>query len=228
MKTIYVLRRNAGFTLLELLIAIAIFAILTGIAYSGFGSLTHTKMVVEEESDDLAELQRAIMVLERDFIQTSPRSVRIGNNERTPAMFSQPGAEFIVEFSRNGWRNPVDLPRSNLQRVAYQIKENILYRFHWQNIDRVRYEEPVSRKILSGVDKFELQFLDQDDQWISKWPPGFGLDTGNEISENLPQAVSLNFYLEKWGNIKKILIITGSGAERNKLLPAINDENAKL
>jgi general secretion pathway protein J len=115
--------RHYGFTLVELLIALAIAAIISVGTLFLFNTSLNSKDVVEEQSTVFAQTNRMMRIVEQDFIQLSPfRSVRDPYGEfQKPIQLTFEG----LFFTRNGWANSRLLPteRSTLQRVHYRLAE---------------------------------------------------------------------------------------------------------
>lgn len=163
-------RASRGFTLLELLVAIAIFAILALMAYGGLDSVLNQRRAVEQRLDQIAQLQKAYMRLRTDLQQIRNRPVRDAFGDEVPAVLLSPGAS-ILEFTRGGWRNPTYQPRSSQERVSYRLADGRLVRTSWRVLDRVQGYEPVDLEVLDRVDTLEWRFLDPAGQWQPNWPP---------------------------------------------------------
>lgn len=198
-------RRMAGFTLLELLVAMAVFAVLAVMAYQGLSAVLTTRAAVERQADRLRELQTAWLLIGRDLQQTSPRWIRdeLGS-ELVPI---KGGESFIplLEFTRAGYRNPAGLPRSSLERVAYQVKLNELSRWRWRVLDRTQDSQPVARVVLTGINRVALRFLDASREWQPTWPPPDLAPGGAD----LPRAVEVTLELEDWGRITRLFALPG-------------------
>ena len=128
--------RIGGFTLLELLVAVAVFAILSAMAYGGLRNVIDNSRQTESAMQRLQQVQLAMLNLSRDFTQLSLRSIRDEYGNSTNYLLSGQGSDIIIEFTRGGRRNPAELLRSHLQRVAYKLEENTLSRLHWPHLDR--------------------------------------------------------------------------------------------
>ncbi|MBU0730674.1 MAG: type II secretion system minor pseudopilin GspJ [Proteobacteria bacterium] len=205
---------NKGFTLLELLVAFAVFAVLATIAYGGLNSIIDTRVAVAGESARLAQLQRAFSIMERDVEQAVSRSIRDELGEFQPAMLLRgDSVEPVLEFTRNGWRNPTGSARSNLQRVAYGIRENNLIRYHWPVLDRVQDTAAIERVVLEGVDAFQVSFF-RADSWHEVWPPAVSASISIvQQRAMLPGAVAIAVDVGGWGELKRIfLIASGDGS----------------
>ena len=108
-----------GFTLLEVLIAIAIFALLGLGSYRMLHSVLNTDEATRQHELQLREVVRAFAVLEQDVAQVGARPVRDGFAELRPALLGEV-EPVAMEFTRLGWRNPLGSPRSAWQRVRWQ------------------------------------------------------------------------------------------------------------
>ena len=112
-----------GFTLLELLIAIAVFAIMSVMAYGGLSSVISNSTKIEKELEKIRQVQRTMSTITRDLTQITYRSIRdeFGNTQAN--VTANINTDYLVEFTRNGRRNPAKLLRSHLLRVAYKLEE---------------------------------------------------------------------------------------------------------
>ncbi len=199
-------RCQRGFTLLELVVAVGIFALMSAIAYGGLLSVLATAGGTEAQSDRLGEIQLAMARLERDVEQLVPRPVRDQFGDLRQALVAGAGGT-VMEFTRAGYLNPVDLPRSTLQRVQWALDGDTLYRAPWPVLDSpTGAAEPALETVLTEVEELELRFLGRDDQWHVEWP----LDRGGDTSTSMPRAVEVRLALSDWGEIRRILMIPGS------------------
>ena len=150
-----------GFTLLELLVAMAIFAVISALALGGLNAVVTQQTIAKAQMQRLAELQRALRYLTDDFAQLNPRFVRqvLGDSMDPPLVTDQLG-ENVVRLSRSGWRNPVPVARGTLQRVQYRIEEEDLIREYWLVMDYPLGVEPRSEVVLEDVTEIEIEYLD--------------------------------------------------------------------
>jgi general secretion pathway protein J len=194
---------NAGFTLIEILVAMAIFTII-GLASTGvLNSVINSDQLSSERFEKLEELQRAMLTIERDILQIVPRKVRI-NSEPVSAVIS--GGEDVFDsdadgigFVRAGWHNPqMLLPRSTLQAVGYRIQEQQLQRLYGNYVDNVIGYEPKIKILLSDVEDFRVSFLTQYEQLEEpeEWQETYS-------SETLPIAISITIVSKTFGEIRR-------------------------
>lgn len=194
--------QRSGFTLLELLVALAIFSVLSVLAYNGIESMISSKQHVEKEADRLAALQIAVTRLSRDLEQAVNRPVRNESGEEEPAFVSRFSREEELELTRTGWANPAGRRRSSLQRVAYGLNEGKLLRYSRPVLDQSSGQEPYSQTLLEQVDSLEARFLDHSGNWHDQWPPA------TPRSRDLPRAVEITLELKDWGEIRRLLVLT--------------------
>jgi len=196
---------NRGFTLLELLIAISIFALLSLMAYSALSSAVRQRQQGEEAAYQLKGLQMGLLMLERDLQQAVDRPVQVGAT-------LEPAFEFVpldnrMNLTHTGWSNPLGQPRSQLQRVAYRYEKGKLYRDSWFHLDRL-VDEPVQEAVLlDGLEDWKLRFLNLDHQWQDSWPPR---GANGVVTEALPLAVEFSFKKQGWGEIRRLIRLPGS------------------
>jgi general secretion pathway protein J len=200
--------RQHGFTLLEVLVAIAIFAFVGVMALSGYTQLQKQTEYQQLRLERIREIQRAVQTLAQDFTQLEPRAIRepLGD-QRLPALMAGEGIDYKVEFTRAGWSNTAGLPRPTLQRVAYRLDQDGLWRDYWRVLDRTQASEPVRYKLLTGVRAVSFRFLAPSQEWVDLWPqPG-----GNPVEQQRlrPAAVEVTLDLEDWGQIRRVIEVAG-------------------
>lgn len=198
-------RRVSGFTLLELLVAMGIFAVIGAMALGGLNTVVGQTTVAREQMDRLARLQRALRLMSGDFSSLAPRFVRdeLGTAGEAPLLAD--GRLFGVELrlSRNSWPNPAGLPhRGTLQRVQYRLDEDKLIREYWPVMEHVLGQEPRSEELLSGVNEFKLLYLDTQDEWQTQWPPA---QTAITVASQRPRAVRIVLDLQDWGPVERLI-----------------------
>lgn len=203
-------RGSVGFTLMEVLVSIAIFALVGVMALSGYTQLQQQTEYQQKRLERVHDVQRAVQFIAQDLMQIEPRAIRepIGD-QRIPAVVSGDSVEYKIEFTRAGWTNTAGLQRPTLQRVAYRLDaDGALWRDHWRVLDRTQTSEPVRVRLLTDVNSVTFRFMDAQRAWVERWPTLEGqnpLDAGR----SRPVAVEVTLDLEDWGEIRRIVEVSG-------------------
>ena len=205
--------RGRGFTLLELLVALFIAAVMFAMGYGAITQALTSRDSLKEQQAHLLELQTAVRVLEQDFMQLAPRPVRqaIGDEPAQPALLGAvPGTQPIVALTRGGWANPAGLQRPGLQRVAYFLENGTLRREYWNVLDPTLASTTTKRDLMTHVKAVTLRYLDQAHQWQEQWPPGTAaIRTQEWTLRQRPLAVEITLDTEGWGKVVRIIEIAG-------------------
>jgi general secretion pathway protein J len=196
-------RYSGGFTLLELLLAITIFAIISTFMYAGLKVVLDTEQHTTRYNQRITKLQLGFNLIQRDIIQLTDRKIRDQHGDHQAALYSGGLSGVLLELTRGGHANPMNLPRSNLQRIGYQLEEETLYRYTWRVLDRAQDSEPNKFKIIEGITSLEMIYYDKDLNKLNQWPPEI---RGSEPDEEppLPVAIEINLELEDMGEIRRI------------------------
>ncbi len=200
--------RQRGFTLLELIVAIAILAIMAGAAYAGWFNVTRIAQSSERVVESYDAMERTFYWLQEDFEQIVNRDMvdELGGKRKSIEV-SQAGG-FVVAVTRGGWANPALLqlpPRSDLQRVAYILDdEQRLLRRYWYHVDRFDLNAYRERKLLDNVDAITFRFLDLSGKWQNTWPPEDNTDDDFAL---LPRAVETTIEVEGIGSVSRLFVL---------------------
>lgn len=205
-------RRNSarGFTLFELLVAMAIFAVIGLLTSGGLNAVIDRHEQLSVTSDDLRTLQYAVRRMTRDMQQLQPRPVRRETGGGyVPALMADGRSEVLVELTTGGWSNPLGMPRSTLQRVSYRVEDETLIRAHWLVLDRTLAQEPVETPLLDDVEVVEIRYLGANDEWFTEWPQQPYETESPSTIRGLPRAVEIAFETPQWGRIVRLIELTG-------------------
>lgn len=194
--------QSRGFTLIEVVIAMAIFAILAALAYSGLQSVIDSKSHTEAGLERLQAVQMSMLTLSSDLQQIAPRDAQDALGGRLDKLSTQ-SSEYLLEFTRGGWRNPAESPRSSLQRVAYKLDEDRLIRIYWSHVDRADEERRVERVLIDNIESLQLRFLNEQEEWTEDWPEASVLASGS--NSPLPLAIEATLDTHDWGEITRLL-----------------------
>lgn len=192
-----------GFTLLELLVATSVFAIMSVMAYGGLSSVISNSTQTEIQLEKLQTVQHAMFMMTRDFTQIVKRNIRDEFGNTQAYLTAGTNIDYLVEFTRNGRRNPAKLLRSHLLRVAYKFEDNNLIRLFWPQLDRVQGMEPYEDILLEDVKLAELRYLDDSGEWHDQWPPLSATAAPGATSDS-PRAIEFKLELDGWGELTRI------------------------
>lgn len=194
-----------GFTLLELLVAIAIFAMLGLGSFQLLSGTINTRDVAREHDQSLLQLQKAFAVINRDLAQAMPRPIRNDYGDPVAALLLQNNG---LEFSRTGWPNPLQQSRSQMQRVRYELNtKGELWRLNWAQLDRDRGVQPQRALLLTHVDGLQVRVMTDAGQMEREWPP-YQAQTATSSNDSslavLPAAVELVVNVKPWGEVRRV------------------------
>lgn len=207
---------DKGFTLIEVLLAIAITAVVTLMAYNGLSAAINVAESVEANSEQLADLQLSISVLERDIRHAVNRPIIDGFGDEQVAFAGSETDEYLLLLTRTGWTNYTQTRRAELQRVGYLIEDDELWRESWLVLDRWDDDEYKQRVLLyKGIDEVNIAFLKSIDsasvsssadielEWLDDWPETAG-------TNELPEAVEIELEIRDYGKLRRLIELSGA------------------
>jgi len=193
--------RNRGFTLVELLVALAIFAVLSGFAYRALDTMLASREALERESRKWRDVTVFVGRVERDLGAVLARRTAIGASGTPLAPVSS-----AIDAANGG--NGLALSRSGSplqenalaapQRVAYRLQGTQVQRLAWNGVDVGPRDEPAAVPVLADVRALEFRFLAPTGEWRAAWGlPGSG--------ENAPAAVEMRLELASGERIVRLV-----------------------
>ena len=181
-----------GFTLLEILIAVAIFSLVSTATFSMLQQTIKASDVFDDKASYLVELQRAQRLLQQDFSQVVARTVRDQYGDVLPAVMSENMSwGTAIEVSRTGRANPLEKPRSNLLRLRYFFDGEKVIRRTWKQLDRAPEAEYLDQVVLNDVKTWQVRFLNGEKQWRDSWPEEL-----DDTKTTLPNAFEVKLSLD--------------------------------
>jgi general secretion pathway protein J len=189
-----------GFSLIELLVALAVFAALAAAAYGGLSGIARTRGALAERQDRLAAIVRAVSTFERDLRQAVSRPVR--GNARGEIVPALAGTADRIELTRLGFANPRAEPRSNLERVVYATDARKLVRGRYAALDRAPNSVPAATVLLDDVDALRLRYLGADGAWRDTWPPQ---SDDAQTAELLPRVIEFRIGTGDTGELRRVI-----------------------
>lgn len=200
--------KQSGFTLIEILIAIAIFATLSLAAYQILQGVLRSGEISRVHDKNLVEIQRGMLLIERDFVQMVARVSRQSGIEDENLQALYVGEKVLdsdsegIEFNRLGWTNPLNLlPRSNVLRVGYRVKNNQLQRLYYLYPDTVAGQKPEQQVILNDVDSLTFRLWNTD--WVTKWTS----------PKQIPTGIEMTITSKHYGELKRVFLLPDSAVE---------------
>jgi general secretion pathway protein J len=199
--------KTQGFTLLEILIALFIFSILSLILVGALQNVISAQTGTEKNAERLRTVQMALLIISRDIEQTINRPIVVAGQEELPFM----GTEHQFTLTHAGFANPTgNVLRSTLQRANYAWEGQTLWRTTWNVLDRVSDQSLPSRRALLEVIDARFQYLDKEGRFHDNWP------TQREAQEALPRAVKIELTFQGWGKLSQLYVIS---AQSSKAVP---------
>lgn len=197
-------RHSRGFTLIEVLVALAIFGVMAAIAYTALGLTLSNAEMLGDRMDRLQSIQRTMRYLGNDLSMAAPRPVRdeLGDGF-IPAVSVTAANEYALAVTHGGWANPAGLPRSTQQRSVYVLDEDRLLRVYYTVLDGTYSNAPISTEILDGVIALEFRLIQDNGEVTTEWPPVGA--SGPAAFTMRPRAVEIILTLENEGELRRII-----------------------
>jgi len=202
------MKRSRGFTLLELLVAIGIFALVSAIAYGSLARFMDDRARLDTEHNFWRGLALAFSRMEDDLSEARERTIRDTIGFKQPAFRGQPTdtrstGSPSLEFTRGGVLTFDSGARSDLQRVAYRLTDDgVLKRLVWPVLDLGPQTTPLEQTLLTDVEDFRVRFYGPNGAWLDFWPA-----TG--VNDILPHGVEITLKLKGRGEFKRLFLVNG-------------------
>ena len=195
-----------AFTLVELLVALAIFALLAGFAYRGLHSMLDSREALQKETRKWRDVALFVGRIERDLAAVLPAQPQTNAIAHRPAPVTS-----VVETAANG--DGLALTRSgNLlqenalaapQRIAYRLRDGAVERLMWTSVDPAPREEPGAVRVLGSVSSLGFRFLMQNGEWRTSW---------GVADPTMPAAVEVSVRLASGETIVRLVDLPKAGS----------------
>lgn len=195
--------KTQGFTLLEILVALAVFSILATLTSSIMYYAFNTRARVMTQAERLVKLQLAVSMLERDTTQVINRAIH-GNEQRLFPVFT--GQSDYTEFTRGGFINAqVIEKRSTLKRIALKCTNHQLIRKSWRTLDTTDRTDSREKILLDNIENCHFAYLNKHLQILPEWHEN--VTQNDQQEEVLPKAIQLSFTIKEWGDASLLFIL---------------------
>jgi general secretion pathway protein J len=203
--------RAPGFTLLELLVALFVTAVMFALGYGAITQALGNRDAVRLQQQRLNDLQRTVRVLTQDFSQVAARPVRdvLGTGEED-ALRADPRVATLVSFTRAGVGNLAGVSRPSLQRIEYVLENGTLVRQAWPVLDRTQSTVATRRVLARELRAVRFRYMDQSRQWLDQWPPpGTQPTRPGRASRLRPVAVEITLETTDFGTVTRLVEVPG-------------------
>ncbi|MBL4583678.1 MAG: type II secretion system minor pseudopilin GspJ [Pseudomonadales bacterium] len=192
-------RKPGGFTLVELLIAMVLFSILSVGSYQVLDSVINSHRKLSNHNQRFEGLRRAVNMLARDLQQAQSRTITNAYGTTDAALIIESSDQSRMVLSSGGWANPLAAPRGTLSRIEFFVEDQVLVKRRWLVLDPADQETYFDMPLVKGVSEFQIRALDPEKRWISYWP------TDGMPLTQLPRVVEVELEIAELGIIKRTL-----------------------
>jgi general secretion pathway protein J len=203
------MKSRRGFTLIELMVAVAIFAVMAVMAYRGLRAVAQTQSAIVQSENANRALDRLFATLERDCLQAVPRAVRGAYNQREAAFVGDATTFKLTtqQLSSDGVGGFVEGVR-----VGYQLSGDKLYRSSQRALDSAPNTPETRRLVLEDVSQFRLRYVDLDRRPLDRFPDLSAQPADERAAASaadiLPRALEVSFQVEGLGQVRRIFLIS--------------------
>lgn len=186
--------RSRGFTLLELLVAMAVLAVVGALGYRGLNSVLDAEDRLQAETRRWSDVSLLSSQLSEDLTMAVGRTTRDASDRTSPALLlsaggSDPAAAGSTQLvvTRLGIGEGA-AAQSAPRRVGYRLRDGALEYLVWPDLDAAPESAPAAYELLREVTDLQWQALDSDGRWSTEWP-------AQRPATALPRAVSVRIVL---------------------------------
>lgn len=155
-------QNDAGFTLIEMLVSLFIFSLISAGTMTVMSSSIAVRDRVNQGTEELNRLQAARAIMRTDFERISLRARRDILGSFEPYVLTTDG-ESLINFTRLGRENPGGLqPRGDAERVAYFFRDGKLIRQSWPTANPDVSTQPREIVLFEDLLSARIEFLSED------------------------------------------------------------------
>jgi general secretion pathway protein J len=197
-----------------MLVALLILGVMSALGYNTYRAARISAERAEESMQRTREIEFGMRMMVQDFAEMVPRPVRdpLGQS-RLPALRAGANATSLVDLTRAGWSNTAGVQRSTLQRVSYQLVDDVFKRSYVTVLDATLANQPVVQDVFKGVKSVQLHYLDGNQNWSDIWPEatvsGTTPGTTDAALVSRPVAVEIIIEFKDWGHVRRLVEVAG-------------------
>ncbi|CAG0987077.1 Type II secretion system protein J [Burkholderiales bacterium] len=190
--------RIAGFTLVEVLVALAVLAVFATFAWRATASLVDGEARLASESRRWQELDAMFARIEADVRAAVPRAVRVAERrERAWVGTVGTDGQSAFAFTRAGG-TPPDAGTEGV-RLAYRMRGDSVEILYWPALDRAAGVEPAAWALAGGIARLDVRYADDDGGWTDRWPP--------DRRDALPRALVVGVTLADGARLERFIVL---------------------
>lgn len=192
-------KQSHGFTLLEILVALLIFAILSVLMSDGLHRLIRVQQATERQATLLRDTQMAFVRMNRDLVAAVDRPITNAEGKHDLAFY---GSADRFSFTHLGASDSADANmRSALERISYAWHDQTVWRITWPSLDQAEHTTSEQRPWMTHVSEARFEYLDERHQFHAGWP------VQGQANLALPRAVRVTLTVEGWGRVSQTFAI---------------------
>lgn len=197
-------RGRGGFTLIEMLVAMAVLSVLSVLSFRGLNSILDAEAKVQAETRRWNDVSLLVAQMGEDVAMVIDRPVRDSQDRMSPALILRGAAagtgesdEAQLIMTRLG-RGDGGTAQGGLRRVGYRLRDGSLEYLVWPAADQAPGAVPIAEPVLGEVTELEIRALDQAGAWLGAWPTAGAANA-------LPRAVAVQIGFAGGERISRIL-----------------------
>jgi len=188
--------------LIEVLIALVIFAILSAFSYRSISALLETRERIELETNRWREVMIFFNRFDQDVRRRVDRSVRNGN-QYLPSWYGKPtfAGDHDAQLMFSIMGNPEQAGTlMDTRRIGYRLQAGNIETLIWPALDTLPSSKPVAYPVLSQVKRLTLRYMSsQGYTWSDRWP------APNLPDGAIPRAVEIRVILNTGEQLSRII-----------------------
>ncbi|MDR0251313.1 MAG: type II secretion system minor pseudopilin GspJ [Burkholderiales bacterium] len=202
------MKAHRGFTLVEILIVLMIFSVISVLAYRATAALTDGELRLTQEAAHWRSIEHVFTRLEADIRQALPRPLAEGKHTLPPwSGQHEPLRRVELQFARAAPGLPTTVSTARGQRMAYVWQKNersgALELLYWPAFDNAPNTLPQRYLLLDGIAYFRLDYLTRNGEWSDQWPPHS--DKAGETA--LPRAVRVQLAAADGAVVERLFVL---------------------